>query len=66
MMRSAGEREVVLSGQQSGGGRCIVLPCTTAAGAVLRISGPGRPAIIRSGSFCNIDGGIAPDVPLLK
>ena len=38
----------------------FVLPCTTAAGAVFRISGSMQISIIQNGSFYNTDSGIVP------
>ena len=52
--------KVTLVGQTTGGGSCVVLPCTTAAGAVFQISGPMQLSIIKNGSFYNIDSGITP------
>ena len=52
--------KVTLVGQTTGGGSCIVLPCTTAAGAVFRISGSMQISIIQNGSFYNTDSGIVP------
>ena len=53
--------DVTLLGQRSGGGSCVVLPCTSASGAVFAISGPKQLATVRNGSFYNIDEGIDPD-----
>ena len=52
--------KVTLVGQTTGGGSCVVLPCTTAAGAVFRISGSMQMSIIKNGSFYNTDSGIDP------
>ena len=52
--------KVTLVGQTTGGGSCVVLPCTTAAGAIFQISGPMQISIIRNGSFYNTDSGITP------
>ncbi|MBR2258000.1 MAG: hypothetical protein IJ899_11880 [Blautia sp.] len=52
--------KVTLVGQTTGGGSCVVLPCTTAAGAVFRISGSMQISIIQNGSFYNTDSGIVP------
>ncbi len=57
---------VTLVGQPSGGGSCVVQPCTTASGTIFQISGCRQLAIIRNGSFYNIDQGIEPDVVLVK
>lgn len=55
---------VTLIGQTSGGGSCVVLPCTTASGAQFQISGTSQISTIKNGSFCNADTGITPDVPI--
>ena len=52
--------KVTLVGQTTGGGSCVVLPCTTAAGAVFQISGAMQISIIQNGSFYNTDSGITP------
>ena len=57
---------VTMIGQPSGGGSCVVLPCTTASGALFQISGPSQLAIIKNGTFYNIDSGIEPDILLTK
>ena len=62
--RSSGR--VTLVGQTTGGGSCVVLPCTTAAGSVFQISGNMQVSIIKNGSFYNTDTGIEPDFPLDK
>ena len=62
--RSSGR--VTLVGQTSGGGSCVVLPCTTAAGALFQMSGSMQISIIKNGSFYNADTGIEPDFRLEK
>ena len=57
--------QVPIVGQASGGGSCVVLPCTTASGTMFQISGNLQLSTVRNGSFYNIDQGIEPDVPLL-
>lgn len=57
---------VTLLGQRSGGGSCVVLPCTSASGAVFAISGPKQLAAVLNGSFYNIDEGIEPDFTLSR
>ena len=57
---------VTLIGQPTGGGSCVVLPCTTAAGTVFQISGAKQISIIKNGSFYNTDGGVEPDFRLDK
>lgn len=57
---------VTLLGQRSGGGSCVVLPCTSASGAIFAISGPKQLATVRNGSFYNIDEGIDPDFILFR
>ena len=56
--------KVTLIGKTSGGGSCVVQPLTTAAGAVLQISGQKRVSITKNGSFYDVDMGIEPDVYL--
>lgn len=58
--------KVIIVGQESGGGSCVVLPCTTASGSIFQISGSRQLSTIRNGSFYNIDQGIEPDVLLTK
>lgn len=62
--RSSGK--VTLVGQTTGGGSCVVLPCTTAAGTLFQISGNKQISIIKNGSFYNADTGIVPDIALDK
>ena len=56
---------VPIVGQTSGGGSCIVLPCTSASGALFQISSNQQLSTVRNGSFYNIDQGVEPDVPLM-
>lgn len=58
--------KVTMVGQISGGGSCVVLPCTTASGALFAISSPHQLAIIKNGTFYNIDSGVDPDIVLTK
>ena len=58
--------KVTLVGQTTGGGSCVVLPCTTAAGAVFQMSGNSQISIIKNGSFYNTDAGIVPNFWLDK
>lgn len=58
--------KVTMIGQVSGGGSCVVLPCTTASGALFAISSPHQLATIKNGSFYNIDTGVEPDIVLTK
>ena len=58
--------KVTMVGQTSGGGSCVVLPCTTASGALFQISGTHQLSIMKNGSFYNIDSGIVPDIILTK
>lgn len=58
--------KAIIVGQESGGGSCVVLPCTTASGSLFQISGSRQLSTIRNGSFYNIDQGIEPDVLLTK
>ena len=58
--------KVTLVGQTSGGGSCVVQPCTTAAGTTFQISGTQQVSILKNGTFYNTDAGIEPDVVLTK
>ena len=62
--RSSGS--VTLIGQPTGGGSCVVQPCTTAAGTIFQISGSKQVSIIKNGSFYNTDNGVEPDFRLEK
>ena len=55
---------VTLIGQRSGGGSCVVLPCTSASGTTFQISGPKQISLVRNGSFYNADQGVEPHIPL--
>ena len=57
---------VTLIGQRSGGGSCVVLPCTSASGATFQISGTKQIALVRNGSFYNVDQGVDPDIILTR
>ncbi|MBQ4434805.1 MAG: S41 family peptidase [Clostridia bacterium] len=57
---------VTLIGQQSGGGSCVVRPCTTASGSIFQMSGTKQLSTVINGSFYNIDQGIEPDIRLTK
>ena len=57
---------VTLAGQTSGGGSCVVLPCSSASGTLFQISGTQQLATVKNGSFYNIDEGIEPDIVLTK
>ena len=52
--------KVTLVGQTTGGGSCVVLPCTTSAGTIFQLSGSMQISIIQNGSFYNTDSGITP------
>ena len=62
--RSSGR--VTLLGQPTGGGSCVVQPCTTAAGTVFQISGNRPSSINKTGSFYNTVAGVEPDFRLEK
>ncbi len=62
--RSSGR--VTLIGQPTGGGSCVVQPCTTAAGTLFQISGSKQISIIKNGSFYDTDQGVKPDFRLDK
>ena len=55
---------ITLIGKASGGGSCVVLPCTSASGAQFQISGTSQISVIKNGSFYNADTGIEVDVPI--
>lgn len=57
---------VTLMGRTSGGGSCVVYPCTSASGTVFQISGPMQLSTVRNGSYYNIDQGVEPDVVLTR
>ena len=56
-----GAPNVTLLGRTSGGGSCVVRPCTTASGAVFLISSPKQISYVRNGSLYNVDQGTDPD-----
>ena len=58
--------QVTLIGQCSGGGSCVVLPCTSASGTIFQMSGTKQLATVKNGSFYNIDQGIEPDIVFSK
>lgn len=55
---------VLLIGQQSGGGACVVGSLSTAIGSTMQISSEYRMSTMKNGYIRDIDGGIAPDVHL--
>ena len=61
-----GSSSITLLGRTSGGGSCVVRPCTTASGAIFTISSPRQVSIIRNGSLYNADQGIDPDFTISK
>ena len=52
--------KVTLVGQTTGGGSCVVLPCTSSAGTIFQLSVSMQISIIQNGSFYNTDSGIVP------
>lgn len=58
--------QVTLIGQRTGGGSCVVLPCTTASGTRFQISGTMQIAMVKNGVFYNVDQGIEPHIPLTR
>ena len=64
MFRASGR--VVLVGQTTGGGSCVVHPLTTASGSFLQCSGYKHISSMKNGSFYDADQGISPDVVLTK
>ena len=57
---------VTLIGRKTGGGSCVVRPCTTASGTLFQISGIKQLSTVINGSFYNVDQGIEPDIYLAK
>ena len=55
---------VLLMGQQSGGGACVVAYTSTAIGSIMQISGEQMLVTMKNGYIRDIDGGVAPEVPL--
>lgn len=53
--------EVMMMGQTSGGGTCIVQHLTTADGSILQISSSQLMSYTKNGSFYEIDRGVEPD-----
>ena len=53
--------KVMLVGDTTGGGSCIVLPLVTAYGSTFSLSGEQRQAFTMNGSFYDIDRGADPD-----
>ena len=58
--------QVTLIGQRTGGGSCVVLPCSTASGTLFQISGTQQIALVKNGTFYNVDEGIDPDIVLTQ
>ncbi len=46
-----------------GGGRRLA---TSASGTLFQISGTGQIALVKNGTFYNVDEGVEPDIPLTK
>jgi len=59
-------KNIVIDLSNTGGGSCVVQPCTTAAGTIFQISGNKQVSIIKNGSFYNTDAGVEPDFRLEK
>lgn len=57
---------VMILGQTSGGGACVVQNLTTADGCPFQISGLKRLAYMKNGSFYDIDQGVTPDFVIPK
>lgn len=57
---------VTLIGRTSGGGSCIVRPCTTASGTIFCISSPIQISTMKNGSLYNADQGVVPDFTISK
>ena len=56
--------DVLLLGQQSGGGSCVVGRLSNAIGSVMQISGERMLVTMKNGYIRDIDGGVAPHIPL--
>lgn len=61
-----GSNNITLLGRRSGGGSCVVLPCSTANGTIFQLSGTKQVSTVMNGSFYNIDQGVDPDFVLSK
>lgn len=61
-----GTPNVILLGLTSGGGTCVVRPCTTASGAVFLVSSNRQISYVRNGSMYNVDQGAEPDFTISK
>ena len=61
-----GSPNITLLGRTSGGGACVVRPCTKASGTVFTISGNKQLSYIRNGFLYNFDQGAAPDCAINK
>lgn len=61
-----GSPRITLIGRASGGGTCVVQPCTTACGTMIQISGNTQISTVKNGSFYDIDKGIEPDFGIDK
>ena len=57
---------ITLIGKATGGGSCVVLPCTTASGAQFQVSGTSQISVIKNGSFYNTDAGIDVDATIIS
>ncbi len=56
-----GSMGITLLGQTSGGGSCVVRPCTTASGTIFVVSSSKQISYVRNGSLYNVDQGVDPD-----
>ncbi len=56
-----GAANVTLLGRTSGGGTCVVRPCTTASGTIFAVSSSKQISYVKNGSFYNVDQGVEPD-----
>ena len=56
------DTDVTLIGRTTGGGSCVVRPCSTASGAIMQISGTKQISVLKNGSFYNTDRGVDPDI----
>ena len=61
-----GTANITLLGQKSGGGACIVRPCTSASGTIFTISSDKQICVLKNGSMYHVDQGVEPDFTLSR
>ena len=57
---------VILLGQTSGGGACLVQQMSTAWGTSYQLSGVKRLSFVKNGAYYDVDQGVTPDVTLTR